>query len=538
MKDDERSKMKNFDGLGLHSVLNKSLAHMKYTTPTPIQAKAIPVALEGRDILGSAQTGTGKTAAFAIPLVEALLNDDRKCALVMTPTRELGRQVMEIMHQLIGHQSGIKTAFLIGGESMSKQYAQLKRRPRLIVGTPGRINDHVERRNLHLDQTRFLVLDETDRMLDMGFSIQIDKIVKHIPNDRQTLLFSATMPKNIIKMADRYQNNPERIAIGSSVNVAENIDQKIVKLNQEKKYDILMEELAARQGSVIIFVKTKRNADKLARKLKGDDHHADAIHGDLKQSKREKVIKAYRSKAFRILVATDVVSRGLDVPHVAHVINYDLPQVPEDYIHRIGRTARAGAKGESLCLVTPQDGRKWHAIEQMLYPDKQGSKPANDSKGKGRGKSSFRKKPHRGKSADSEQRREDRPYKGKRSYGDRNNEGKPQKKRHYKDANPSENRSEGRNFSRDNSSSGEKKFVGKQTKRSRNFANGEKGGKADNGEQCRDNSSYKGKRKFSGGKAKSLHNNDGSQPRRANRSSGKNKFSGGNGNGGRNNRAA
>ena len=576
MKDDERSKMKNFDGLGLHSVLNKSLAHMKYTIPTPIQAKAIPVALEGRDILGSAQTGTGKTAAFAIPLVEALLNDDRKCALVMTPTRELGRQVMEIMHQLIGHQSGIKTAFLIGGESMSKQYAQLKRRPRLIVGTPGRINDHVERRNLHLDQTRFLVLDETDRMLDMGFSIQIDKIVKHIPNDRQTLLFSATMPKNIIRMADRYQNNPERIAIGSSVNVAENIDQKVVKLNQEKKYDILMEELAARQGSVIIFVKTKRNADKLARKLKGDDHHADAIHGDLKQSKREKVIKAYRNKGFRILVATDVVSRGLDVPHVAHVINYDLPQVPEDYIHRIGRTARAGAKGESLCFVTPQDGRKWHAIEQMLYPDKQGAKPANDSKG--RGKSNFRKKPHRGKSGDNEQRREDRPYKGKRSYDDRNNEGKPQKKRHYKDGKPSENRSEGRNFSkdrsesgersnegrpykgkrnfsekgnsdsrrsnegrnssRDNASSDEKKFVGKQTKRSRNFADGKKSG-SDNGEQRRDNSSsYKGKRNFSGGKAKPSHNNDGSQPRRVNRSSGKNKFSGGNGNGGRNNRAA
>ncbi len=374
MKEMKRSKMKNFDGFDLHCVLNRSLARMKYTIPTPIQAKAIPVALKGRDILGSAQTGTGKTAAFAIPLVEALLNDERKCALVMTPTRELGKQIMEIMHKLIGRNSGIKTAFLIGGEPMSKQYAQLRHRPRLIVGTPGRINDHVERRNLPLDQIHFLVLDETDRMLDMGFSIQIDKIVKHIPNDRQTLLFSATMPKNIIKMADKYQNNPKRIAIGSSINVAENIDQKIVKLNQEKKYDVLMKELASRQGSVIIFVKTKRNADKLARKLKCDDYHADAIHGDLKQNRREKVIKAYRSKAFRILVATDVISRGLDVPHVAHVINYDLPQVPEDYIHRIGRTARAGAKGASLCLITPQDGRKWHAIEQMLYPRKHGTK--------------------------------------------------------------------------------------------------------------------------------------------------------------------
>ncbi len=525
MKDDERNIMKNFNDLGLSSVLNKSLAHMKYTTPTPIQAKAIPIALAGRDILGSAQTGTGKTAAFAIPLVEALLNDERKCALVMTPTRELGRQVMEIMHQLLGHKSGIKTAFLIGGESMSKQYAQLKRRPRLIVGTPGRINDHVERRNLHLDKTKFLVLDETDRMLDMGFSVQIDKIVKHLPNDRQTLLFSATMPKNIIKMADKYQNNPERIAIGSSINIADNIDQKIVKLNQDKKYDILMEELAERNGSVIIFVKTKRNADRLARKLNGDDHNADAIHGDLKQSKRARVIKAYRSKAFRILVATDVVSRGLDVPHVAHVINYDLPQVPEDYIHRIGRTARAGAKGESLCLISPQDGRKWHAIEQMLYPDRKPSKPANDgNKGRGRGKSSFRKKAHRGKSEDNADHREDRPYKGKRKFSDsKNNEGKPQKKRHFKDGKQND-RSESGNRE-------DRPYKGRQTKRSRSFVEGEVGF---NSEKRRDNSSSnKGRRSFSSGKAKPAHKNDGSQPRRVKRSSGNNNFSGG-----KNNRAA
>ena len=225
--EDESIDMKNFDGLGLHSVLQKSLKHMNYTTPTPIQAQAIPIALEGRDILGSAQTGTGKTAAFAIPLVQALLSDERKTALVMTPTRELGKQVMDIMQKLIGPKSNIKTAFLIGGDSMGKQNAHLKRRPRLIVGTPGRINDHLERGNLNLDQVGFLVLDETDRMLDMGFSIQIDRIVKHMPDDRQTLLFSATMPKNITAMADKYQKNPERIAIGSTVNVAENIDQKI-----------------------------------------------------------------------------------------------------------------------------------------------------------------------------------------------------------------------------------------------------------------------------------------------------------------------
>jgi len=197
----KRTDMQSFNELGLHPVLATSLKHMKYDTPTPIQAQAIPLAMDGRDIMGSAQTGTGKTAAFAIPLIQALLDDERKNALVMTPTRELGKQVMEIMRQLIGPKGKLKTAFLIGGESMHNQTKHLQKRPRLVVGTPGRINDHMERGNLHLDQTSFLVLDETDRMLDMGFSIQIDKIIKHMPKTRQTLMFSATMPKNILQMA-------------------------------------------------------------------------------------------------------------------------------------------------------------------------------------------------------------------------------------------------------------------------------------------------------------------------------------------------
>ncbi|MGN7437336.1 MAG: DEAD/DEAH box helicase [Alcanivorax sp.] len=565
--EDESIDMKNFDGLGLHSVLQKSLKHMNYTTPTPIQAQAIPVALEGRDILGSAQTGTGKTAAFAIPLVQALLSDERKTALVMTPTRELGKQVMDIMQKLIGPKSNIKTAFLIGGDSMGKQNAHLKRRPRLIVGTPGRINDHLERGNLNLDQVGFLVLDETDRMLDMGFSIQIDRIVKHMPDDRQTLLFSATLPKNITAMADKYQKNPERIAIGSTVNVAENIDQKIVRVNQDKKFDVLTEELDVRGGSIIVFVKTKRNADRLAKKLRGLDYKADAIHGDLKQSKRSRVIQSYRSKNFRILVATDVVARGLDVPHVEHVINYDMPQMPEDYIHRIGRTARAGAKGEALCLVSPQDGRKWHAIEQMMFPDKHGSAPANDERPRKNNKK--RKKPHRGQGngprrderKGNREERSDRPYKGKKDFRDRdnrdNNEGKPHKKKNFKKGKPSENKSndrdfsegrqdgakgkkgqsykakrsfsenkkadgrssnEGRKFSKDRSDrseGGEDKFVGKQTKRSRNFKEGGKptGGQNKNG----------GKRKFAG---KPVRQNDGDQPPRVKRSGGKKTFAG------------
>jgi superfamily II DNA/RNA helicase len=377
--------MKTFEDFGLHATLVKSLAHMKYNTPTPIQAQAIPLALDGRDIMGTAQTGTGKTAAFAIPLVEALLRFSHGTALVMTPTRELGKQVMEIMHQLLGPKSNIQTAFLIGGEAMGKQYAQLRRKPRLIVGTPGRINDHLERGTLKLNETGFLVLDETDRMLDMGFSVQLDRILEYLPAERQTLMFSATLPKNILKLSQKYLDNPERVAVGSTINPAKNIKQDIIRVEDDKKYGVLLEQLEDRKGSVIVFVKTKHGTEKLAKKLNNADFSAQAIHGDLKQSRRDRVIREFRGSRFRILVATDVAARGLDIPHIQHVINYDLPQVAEDYIHRIGRTARAGASGEALCLIAPQDGRKWHAIEQLMNPDAAGKPPASGPK-KRRGK--------------------------------------------------------------------------------------------------------------------------------------------------------
>lgn len=361
--------MKNFEGLGLNPVLAQSLARMNYTTPTPIQAQAIPLALKGRDIMGSAQTGTGKTAAFAIPLVESLLRSPHGSALVLTPTRELGKQIMDIIHQLLGDKTSIRTAFIIGGESMGKQLAQLRQGPRLIVGTPGRINDHLQRGSLKLDDTGFLVLDETDRMLDMGFTIQIDRILRHMPAQRQTLMFSATLPQNILKLSEKYMNNPERVAVGSTVNPAKNIRQEIVRVSDEGKYDELVRQLDERRGSVIVFVKTKYGTERLAKKLNNADFSADAIHGDLKQNRRDRVIREFRNREYRILVATDVAARGLDIPHIEHVINYDLPQVPEDYIHRIGRTARAGAEGAALCLISPSDSRKWHAIERLINPD-------------------------------------------------------------------------------------------------------------------------------------------------------------------------
>ncbi|MCB9991809.1 MAG: DEAD/DEAH box helicase [Rhodospirillales bacterium] len=360
--------MKNFEGFGLSPALNKSLEQMKYTKPTPIQVQAIPLALEGHDVMGSAQTGTGKTAAFAIPLIEKLLTDPHGSALVLTPTRELGKQIMDVMHQLLGEKSPIKTAFIIGGEPMGKQFAALRRHPRLIVGTPGRVNDHLERRSMKLDDTHFLVLDETDRMLDMGFSVQLEKIFKYMPDTRQTLMFSATLPKNILKLAEKYLNNPKRVSVGEVNVVAHNIKQEVIRIEQDKKYKELISQLYDRNGSVIVFVKTKYNADRMAKNLRRDGFASEALHGDLRQNKRGKVMQDFREMNFRVLVATDIAARGLDVPHIEHVINYDLPQVAEDFIHRMGRTARAGAEGSAISFVSNQDGRKWHAIECLLNP--------------------------------------------------------------------------------------------------------------------------------------------------------------------------
>ncbi len=370
--------MNNFEGFGLCDALNKSLRKMNYETPTPIQAKAIPLAMRGRDVLGSAQTGTGKTAAFSIPMVEALMRSPDGSALVLTPTRELAKQVLDVVHQLLGYRSSINTAFIIGGEPMGKQLKQLRANPRVIVGTPGRINDHLDRGTLKLHDTSFLVLDETDRMLDMGFGVQLDRIAEHLPEDRQTLMFSATLPKEIVRISNKYLTNPERVSVGETNVIAQNIEQEMIRIEQNDKYEELTLQLHDRDGSVIVFVKTKYGADRMAKNLRRDGFTSEALHGDLKQNKRDRVMKNFRSQNFRVLIATDIAARGLDVPHIEHVINYDLPQVAEDYIHRMGRTARAGAQGSAISFVSAQDGRKWHAIERLLNPEAandKGSKP-------------------------------------------------------------------------------------------------------------------------------------------------------------------
>ncbi len=361
--------MKKFHDFDLPEKLLKSLDAMAFTDATPIQEQAIPASLEGKDVLGTAQTGTGKTGAFAIPLAAKLLTNPKESLIVLTPTRELAMQVCKVFKDLLSTERSVKTALLIGGESIGRQFSQLRNNPRVIVGTPGRINDHLNRGTLRLNETRSLVLDESDLMLDMGFDVQIETIISEMPEERQTMMFSATLPRKIESMAGRYLKNPVRVSVGQQSEPGKNIEQQTLMISDGDKYSNLLDQLDQRTGSVIIFVKTKRGADRLSIKLNEEDHKSAAIHGDLRQSKRDRVLQGFRNQKYRIMVATDVAARGIDVPHIRHVINYDLPQCPEDYIHRIGRTARAGEKGAAVSFVTRQDRGKWGAIERLLDPN-------------------------------------------------------------------------------------------------------------------------------------------------------------------------
>ena len=385
----------NFSDLPIENKLKNSIKFADFKTPTPIQSKSIPVSLTGKDILGTAQTGTGKTLAFTIPMINRLIVDKNAMALIICPTRELASQVMQTVLKLNVREIGIGNALLIGGESMQKQLKKLKKRARIIVGTPGRINDHLKRQSLNLSRVSYLVLDETDRMLDMGFTPQIELILKFIPKNHQTLLFSATLPNNILRISEKYLNNPERIAVGSLSTPIEKIKQETFQITPDKKYHELINQLVERGGSILVFVKAKHGADKIVKRLKYDGHKADAIHGNLRQSKRDRVIRGFRNGNSRILVATDVAARGLDIPVIKHVINYDLPQVPEDYIHRIGRTGRAGKDGSALTFLTNNDRNMWRSIQKLIDPDfkvKEEAKPNNQKGKKFNKKNKFKKK--------------------------------------------------------------------------------------------------------------------------------------------------
>ena len=358
--------MQSFYEYNLSDNLNKSLKTLGFKNPTEIQSKTIPIALKRHDIPASAETGSGKTAAYLIPLIHHISTLGNISGLILTPTRELAQQVTDVSKSLVGYKSKIETALIVGGASMNNQLRQLKKRPKIIVGTPGRINDHLEKRTLNLKYFNFFVLDEADRMLDMGFEDQVEKIIRFLPSKRQTLLFSATLPKEIIKLSSKYLNNPKRANVKENNVIKTQIKQKILNTKTELKYNQLVDEIALRKGSILIFVRTKYSTEKLKKRLMKDTVKSSALHGDLRQNKRSRILKDFRDDKFRILIATDIASRGLDVPHIEHVINYDLPQVPEDFIHRIGRTARAGSVGEAVSFITPNDKRMWKSIENLM----------------------------------------------------------------------------------------------------------------------------------------------------------------------------
>jgi ATP-dependent RNA helicase DeaD len=338
---------------------------MGFEEATPIQEGTIKFGMEGRDIIGQAQTGTGKTAAFGIPLIEKIDPKNTNIqGLIIAPTRELAIQVSEEIYR-IGQDKRVKILSVYGGQEIGRQIRALKNNPHVIVGTPGRILDHINRRTLKLENVQTLILDEADEMLNMGFIEDINTIMESCPAERQTLLFSATMPKPIQKIAEKFMKNPEIVKIQSKEMTVENIEQFYVKSHEREKFDILSRVINVHQPELaIIFGRTKRRVDELAHALSIRGYIAEGIHGDLSQSKRMSVLKQFKENKIDILVATDVAARGLDITGVTHVYNYDIPQDPESYVHRIGRTGRAGKSGVAVTFVTPREMGYLRIVEE------------------------------------------------------------------------------------------------------------------------------------------------------------------------------
>jgi len=345
-----------FSELNLSETTLKSVRRMGFEEATPIQEGTIRLGMEGKDIIGQAQTGTGKTTAFGIPLIEKIdTKDGNVQGLIIAPTRELAIQVSEELYRL-GQDKNVRILSVYGGQEIGRQIRALKNRPQIIVGTPGRLLDHINRRTLKLDNVNTLILDEADEMLNMGFIEDIQTIMATVPESRQTLLFSATMPDAIRRIAEKFMKTPEIVKIKSKEMTVENIEQFYVKSVEREKFDILSRLLNVQQPELaIIFGRTKRRVDELAKALNIRGYVAEGIHGDLSQAKRMSVLKQFKAGKVDILVATDVAARGLDISGVSHVYNFDIPQDPESYVHRIGRTGRAGKKGVAVTFVTPRE---------------------------------------------------------------------------------------------------------------------------------------------------------------------------------------
>lgn len=354
----------SFSDLGIAPKLLDSLARLQYVVPTPIQQQAIPTAIEGKDLIGIAQTGTGKTLAFGVPMIQRLARVKGR-GLVVLPTRELALQVEEAL-QRVGRSLGLRIAVLIGGASMGLQIKMLQRNPHIIVGTPGRIIDHLNQKTLRLDDARIVVLDEADRMLDMGFAPQIQKIFRTLPSDRQTMLFSATMPPEIIKIATAHMKLPIRIEVAPTGTPAARVTQEIFIIPKEAKVRLLDKLLQGNPVTTLIFTRTKYGAKKLARIVRAMGHASAEIHSNRSLSQRRDALEGFRAGKYRVLIATDIASRGIDVRGIGLVINYDLPENPGDYVHRIGRTARAGAGGHAISFAAPDQRRDLRDIERSI----------------------------------------------------------------------------------------------------------------------------------------------------------------------------
>jgi len=353
-----------FYGLGIAPKFLTILDRMKFTVPTPIQHKAIPIVLEGKDIIGIAQTGTGKTLAFAIPMIQRLTQKLGR-GLVVVPTRELAIQVDETFQKFCP-AFAMKTAVLIGGASMHNQVQALRQNPRILIATPGRLIDHLRQQHLRLDDVIILVLDEADRMLDMGFAPQIERIIQCVAKERQTMLFSATMPQEIVKMAGQHMKLPVHTEIAPSGTVAENLTQEIFIVKKDQKIQFLRKLLNQYKDTVLLFCRTKHGAKKVTRAIRDMGHSVAEIHSNRTLPQRREALDGFKSGRYRILVATDIAARGIDVIGIGVVMNYDLPEDAQNYVHRIGRTGRAGHAGHAISLAMPDQESDVRAIEKLI----------------------------------------------------------------------------------------------------------------------------------------------------------------------------
>ena len=366
----------SFENFGFSPVIKNNLSQLGYRVPTPVQAKGIPLALQGRDIIGSAQTGTGKTAAFGLPMIELLMHRTEGAplaprqprALVLVPTRELALQVNE---SLMGfsRKTGIRTAAIFGGVGMQPQIVALRRGVHIVIATPGRLIDHMEQRNVDLSSIEILTIDEADRMMDMGFLPPLRRILGALPKQRQTMLFSATFPEPIRALALKFMINPFEVQAAAPNSAAVTVTHRVHRVAHDRKRDLLVHLLKQSGEQALVFCRTKRGSDRLCRHLAASGLRAAAIHGDKSQNARTQALRDFKSGKTRILVATDIAARGLDIQQLPRVINFDMPMVAEDYIHRIGRTGRAGAEGQAVSLVSHEEMDQLRGIQRLIKTD-------------------------------------------------------------------------------------------------------------------------------------------------------------------------